>query len=585
MADPKDGKVWDVSHKIWDGARPIHRINSPFWDTSSSRAGGDGYNHGCTKPPTERGADRLLHIVPAWVLVPGGPVREVEGKLVRSFQTWTDVPLYQWHRWYDWNFHVEPADGFKNVRGMGNEAPNVPGHTPIVPGDTIECEWDVGAFGLPSGQLEFGPGPMFNLVSESTSIDWAWPMTGQYIWLSGRWIYDCGHTNSAGLMRSELHPCKAVASARWEAAKFSASSKLAWPANGSVPTADTLFLPGIQFMFYANRRGGYVDFDKINDQDYEFIVDLPKIAGTVISAPIAPTPEAPLNTIVAGKLSLLYKFDFTQFQTKSRGTFATVDPVVTAIVPDDGTAPQQVKVKLPLTSLPANTDGYGVLISIGWYDAAGLTTKEVIKCVVRFKEMYFHEDRGDIHFKFGVNGRWFWGNFSNVKKLGNLQLNKTVEIYLPRHQPTANGGPLMVNSHGAAIKPTGEIMQNATASRTLHFVDKSWFDPPGVWRILPEIVRYQQDCVDANFDQKQKVRLAVEVYLGNTFGISNEALGIFDSNYGVNKDPANLNLPYTFPRAESVVGVEEVGTSAELVQTTSLDYELFWEASISLQVP
>ena len=85
------------------------------------------------------------------------------------------------------------------------------------------------------------PGPMFN------NPQWIWPMSGQYCWLTGRWIYDCGHATSddksVGLMRSEIHPCKAMAFAQWEAVSF--------PENGN------LYVPGIRFLFFASRLGGY----------------------------------------------------------------------------------------------------------------------------------------------------------------------------------------------------------------------------------------------------------------------------------------------------------------------------------------
>ncbi|MEJ7714126.1 MAG: hypothetical protein WKF84_30855 [Pyrinomonadaceae bacterium] len=39
------------------------------------------------------------------------------------------------------------------------------------------------------------------------------------------------------------------------------------------------FVPGIQFMFFATKEGGYFKDLKLTDQNYEFIVDLPKISG------------------------------------------------------------------------------------------------------------------------------------------------------------------------------------------------------------------------------------------------------------------------------------------------------------------
>ena len=92
----------------------------------------------------------------------------------------------------------------------------------------MECEWDVGAFGdaaKDNSSQPFGPGPMF-------FRDCGWPMAGQHVWVAGRWIYDCGHPNKKGLARSELHPSRAIASARWEAAKFKTGAKVLWPQSG-----------------------------------------------------------------------------------------------------------------------------------------------------------------------------------------------------------------------------------------------------------------------------------------------------------------------------------------------------------------
>src|SRR5436853_4977587 len=156
----------------------------------------------------------------------------------------------------------------------------------------MECERDIGRFA--GGRSVVTNGNLFRRAGSMFETDWAWPMTGQYIWLAGRWIYDCGHPQPVEKMHTELHPCKAVATARWEAVQF--------PENGE------LFVPAIQFMFFASRWGGYHDFPTIHDQDYEFIVDLPIPA---VPAPveytIGHTPDFPLNTGVL-RWDLLKKF-------------------------------------------------------------------------------------------------------------------------------------------------------------------------------------------------------------------------------------------------------------------------------------
>ena len=99
-------------------------------------------------------------------------------------------------------------------------------------------------------------------------------MAGQYVWITGRWIYDCGHASSekqTALMRSELHPCRSIATARWEAVKFDEHEQ---------------YVPAIQFMFFASRGGGYLDFKAIDSTDYEFIIDLPKYQASPIEYPM-----------------------------------------------------------------------------------------------------------------------------------------------------------------------------------------------------------------------------------------------------------------------------------------------------------
>ena len=190
LADDKDGKVTNFDHKKYDASNPIHRIESP--DFSTTRAGVDGVTTKCreaVKPPFLIG-----NCIPAWTDVPNSernPDREIEGALIRSYQTWTDFPVFQYHRWYDWNLHIEPAEGFKFLRGAANQLDpaELQGRTAVIGAAVVEVEWDCGAFGKPSGGFLFGPGPMF-------VADWAWPMAGQNAWARGRWVYDCAHANS-----------------------------------------------------------------------------------------------------------------------------------------------------------------------------------------------------------------------------------------------------------------------------------------------------------------------------------------------------------------------------------------------------
>ncbi len=141
-----------------------------------------------------------------------------------------------------------------------------------------------------------------------------------------------------------VNPCRAVATARWEAFKF--------PENdGAVPV--------IQFMFFASKRGGYIDHETISDTDFEFIVDLPDLdlhrtapfpIGHTAKFPAANPPRFPHNTIVL-RPRLLKHFNTGAFL--EAGTVQN-PPIVEVIPPDDPSQPpKQVKVMIPLSKMGA----------------------------------------------------------------------------------------------------------------------------------------------------------------------------------------------------------------------------------------
>src|SRR5437588_1294367 len=131
---------WNDTANPYDRNKPIHRINLLAVQPPESQADGFGYRSKCRSPndvpgaffdpahpldsanSAKRAAAReLIRTIPGWVAVKtDNREREVEGSLDRSFQTWTDVPVFQWHRFYDWNFHVIPADGLEYIKGAGN---------------------------------------------------------------------------------------------------------------------------------------------------------------------------------------------------------------------------------------------------------------------------------------------------------------------------------------------------------------------------------------------------------------------------------------------------------------------------------
>ena len=525
--------------KLYDRKRPIHRINSPSYDESRPQVSGHGHDCGCRGPkdflgtihlvgPGQRAFLRsvlgikigdmreVMRTIPDWVplereaviqkgLPPGltpdlwtipEVEHEVEGACSESRFAGSDVPFAQWHLWYDWNFFITPAKGYQYHRGLGNLH------------DYMEIEWDVGAFGdyefynssptpgkpkLPTPDV---PGPMFGR-------DWAWPVSGEYMWVAGRWIYDCGHPNSGipvfngfgppkllvgditdpevidgnldlknvdfltirtkdgnvpveksnivgqidleNLVQSEIHPCKAVAVGRWEAVLFKENAQP---------------VPAIQFMFFACQHGGYVSPFKLNERDYEFIVDLPEIAEDDNPYPIGHTPDFAWNTITL-RPRLLVKFDYDPFTTAHQPVAGQgqADPVIELMPAEKGGIPKQVKLRVPLTSLPLGPQSYGVIVSLGWHDPKRRESQKVKKVTVFLESLEVgkaasefetekHKGEAEWQMKLGVNGRWF-AKSVKVKPGTSIPIVQTVEFYLADQDQisiAANG----ITPHGVA---------------------------------------------------------------------------------------------------------------------------------------
>lgn len=494
----------DNTSKDWEYATPFHRINSPSYN-DGRRADGLGYLKGCHAPsdgPNDSFygwlIQDLIRTVPGWVPVLDETEYEVEGSLFHSFQTWTDVPVWQWHRWYDWNFHITPDSGYAYVVGPGNGGPSKKeldemkkkGERWLGKAGSLECEWDCGAFGAK-------PGPMF-------ASDWAWPLTGQRVWISGRWIYDCGHASSddksVGKMRTELHPIKAVASARWEAIKF--------------PENNGLYVPAIQFMFFASKTGGYQPFSSLGGRDYEFIVDLPKIPGALaVKAPIGSTPEFPLNTVVLRSPHLLHKFDYLPF-SNATGNNASVVPVIEPIAPDDPSQPpQQAKIKIPLSGA-GSADYYGVMISLGWYDPDGSQARKVLHCQVTLDN--FH--KGSVNHvtfseewsvKIGVNGRWLTQHFDGVRNNHTYNFNlPTIDLWL------SEDDFISISSHGAEIKLVGDFFDRSQNRRTV--------------TINGHDVQWNRDVLSHDRQTQWDICYAIADMMFFTFARQNDPLGIID---------------------------------------------------------
>jgi hypothetical protein len=518
----------------------------------------------------------------------------VQGTLARSFQTWTDAPPFQWHRWYDWNFHLEPEPGFDWLRGLGNafsqagEQKLIVNHNPfsseptgrnqhVVVGHTMECEWDTGSFGRESDRR---PGPMFD-------ADWAWPMANQRVWLAGRSIYDGGHENAAHQSRSELHPVKAVASTRWEAFNFKE--------NNVGQTGGQVFTPAIQFLFFASRFGGYFDYPDLspaNGLPYEFIVDLPEApdAGQAQMA-LGASPDTPMNTVVLRSTQLLQDFDRARFaNARGASTAANMDPAV-ELLPEDPAQPRlrQAKVTIPLAALTG--DCYGVLISLGWRDLSGEQAARVKKCTVKmtnlFKAAINHDTFAEEwRLKAGVNGRWFQWEFEGVHNnsnhsLVNDQKGRPAQVVL--HLDV--GDDLQFSAHGAELDLVDDTYQGSDADRTITVSndDIAFENPPdapplpgGSTRNLVDWltqVDVRPPAADSYPVQRAIARRIFDL-MWTTFGDENDPLGLIDAVASApdREKPHNpLHIRDAVGRGEqsfSLTGYEtwEEGHSAELLE-------------------
>ncbi|HJP66721.1 MAG TPA: hypothetical protein VKA30_10515 [Actinomycetota bacterium] len=417
--------------------------------------------------------DSLIRGVPSWVPAYRGPTQEqkqleqerleqeVEGRLVRSRQRYDSVPFTQWHAWYDWSFRISPVAGFEPLVGAGNrnrekndpslDQPEAVGKTrydhdtSAGPGNfnaTVDCEWDLGAFGEK-------PGAFLTQQGSDTPIDWMWPMTGAHFWAAGRCVYDCSHAtsdtkegNDPGLHLNQLHPCKAIATARHEAVKFD---------------ENPLAVPAIQFMFFASRSqarihddrdftrdhpintAGDFRFDAINDVDYSFIVDLPPAPARDGPYHVGATPATLLNTLVAGR-PLLHRFEVQNFMTTfGFSSNGGVTPDIEPIRPKNGGFPTQVKVTIPLTRLSADIETYGVIVSLGWFDPAGALARVVHKVTIELGQIVLmkrDETRAEYRVNVAVNGRWF---FFGADSDDEVEDNRSITLNRDTPQPLTPG--------------------------------------------------------------------------------------------------------------------------------------------------
>ncbi len=475
--------------------------------------------------------DAFIRGIPAWVptfdetLHPDIQVMELDGILVRSHQRYDSIAFWQWHRWYDWRFAVVPSPLFSEIVGFGNahrdddntkldevrrEGPSGevqfkfisyhqegrPIGSTVSAESVIDCEWDIGALGLP-------PGPFFDAPAHA-KVDWCWPMTGMFFWAIGRSVYDCTHATAnkgrrtkkadrkpqgqalpeaerleRGVHLNQLHPLKAIATARWEAFRFKENPKP---------------VPAIQFMFFANNHQSSAGFAKkgepakagfvaLNNENYQFIVDLPPADLSVKDEyPVGHTPDFALNTLVL-RPRLVVDPNFEPFASAT-GTPEDQDdrekneitvakggpkPIVQLIVPKPGKPPQQALVTIPLKEMSAEINSYGVIVSIGWHDPDATQTKKVKQVSVTLVAFQVggdtHEDLSDAEWvlNVGVNGRWFQFAFDVKRKGQRIEIKEVAKQPVVVAMLLSEDDFVMVSVNGMEQDPFGDLLELSPA--------------------------------------------------------------------------------------------------------------------------
>lgn len=409
---------------------------------------------------------------------------EVEGALVRSYQTHHHRPYTQWSRYHHWAFHVDPTRGFGHLVRRGKllspddekllkaadnqEAIDIyvsggvnNARDPLATDANLECLLDIGAFSQPpgdSGQVLNHPGIFY----EKT---WPfWPQHGDWFWATGRFVYDCTHVTpstetdpdkpDAKPVDVELHPSlinpiKAFATARYEATLFDESDEP---------------LPSTRFSFFACRKGGYYDFDgthiPFGTVDYEFAVDLPPAPAEKVAYDIGAVSEFELNSLMI-RPRLLQKLELAPYGSLDKTVDWHTDPPTIQIVrPTDGSLPRMAKVTVPMKSVPKNKDGYGFTVSFAWL-APGAPTG-VKKVTVKLDSMTFNNERKDLRMSVAVNGRMVFVPTASQSSRTLVGPSDVMQQF-----PDSNGIVLFlppekgvrISAHGAHRRGFGEFIE------------------------------------------------------------------------------------------------------------------------------
>ena len=204
-----------------------------------------------------------------WAYVdPAQKRRQATGIAQNVHMAASDTPANHYSHDLDFNLLLDP--GQEDLLSVENS-------------DSLPIEWEAGI--RPWEKTGDGAHPIFP--------KWAWPSNGDRVWVDGNWIHDCGHPDEdSDLYRAEIHPARAIASMRDQAAPL--------PGTGLTPVPVTLT------DLYISGNGGFTPNQlncgtdiilgpygstcgqedppadasykttPINDTDFSFLVCLPK---------------------------------------------------------------------------------------------------------------------------------------------------------------------------------------------------------------------------------------------------------------------------------------------------------------------
>ena len=178
--------------------------------------------------------------------------RDASGVVTKSKVAHNDTPGN--HYSHDWNADIRVDPGQQAVLSNVNH-PNdqnwVASPEDFVPATSIEMEWELG----------ITPGETTGDGADPILPRWVLPNLGDRLWTNGHWVFDCGHGKKVGghyvevqgiqvlvdyvnYFRTEIHPARAIASMRSQAATL--------PGSGTTP------VPVTATDLYIHGRGGFI---------------------------------------------------------------------------------------------------------------------------------------------------------------------------------------------------------------------------------------------------------------------------------------------------------------------------------------